>query len=413
LRDANADKPGFGLQAAIIYAEKAGYTEKNLGRQANLSMAETMPEEKPTWTRGVVLPGKPYHVDFVMAPNAVAEGRIVDEKGKPLPDTVLNLLGDASPPGYGIRQSAKTDGEGRFRFDAVPPGFPWWFQRGTSRTQPVTFAPGRTYKVELRSSQDGSLEVVSVKDAQGKDVAEKVVGDDPRARPFVDAPTEAKVREILGRVAEVNRFWFTGPSITSKDITGFSYTFHLTGQKPQEITYQDYLKGQSWYPEWYGKGVSYTGAARVLASLRDQAKFRELKSDEKQISIYFVLQDLPSMVASGNGIAGTWRGFAQEMMKEGWIVLDAKRLTPVSIEFDGNKEQYGDYAEIRAGAYVPLSIDIERGDMQFHWKFRVWKPGFWLFDKTQDRPAADAREPVAWTNNVTVNGQPAVAAENK
>jgi hypothetical protein len=74
----------------------------------------------------------------------------------------------------------------------------------------------------------------------------------------------------------------------------------------------------------------------------DKAKVRDLQIGDKQISIYFVLQGLPSTVAAGNGIAGTWNGFVQGMMKEGRIVLDAKRLTPISIEYGGDKERYDD-----------------------------------------------------------------------
>ncbi|MGA2255949.1 MAG: carboxypeptidase-like regulatory domain-containing protein, partial [Thermoguttaceae bacterium] len=365
MKNDKTGKWGAGVQAAIISARKAGYAEKDLERQGNLSMADNMPEEKLKWGRGVVLPGKPYRVDFVMVPATVVEGRIVDEKGDLVPNAGIYLDGDVLRPATSIGVSAKADGDGRFRFDAVPPGFAWWFQGGTregialSRTQPVTFAQGQSYKVELQVISQGDagkmLRIASVKDSQGNELREKVVGDDPRARPLVDAQTAAKAREILDRVAEVNRYWLAAPS---KDITAFSYTFHLKGQDPREITYQDYLNGTSWYPEWYGKGISYTGAARVLTSLRNKAKFRELKIGDKQISIYFVLKGLPSTVAAGNGIAGTWHGFAQGTMNEGRIVLDAKRLTPISIECGRDKERYDDYVETAPSSYVPLSIDI-------------------------------------------------------
>jgi hypothetical protein len=415
MKNDKTGKWGAGVQAAIISARKVGYTEKNLGRQGDLLMADAMPEEELKPGHAVVLPGKPYRVDFVMVPPAVVEGRVVDERGNPLPNAGIYLDGDVLPPASSIGVSTKADGEGRFRFDAVPPGFAWWIQGGTSerialsRTQPVTFAQGQIYKVELQVISQGDagkmLRIASVKDSQGNELLEKVMGDDPRARPLVDAQTEAKAREILGRVAEVNCYWLEGPS---KDITAFSYTFHLNGQNPREITYQDYINGESWYPEWYGKGISYTGAARVLKSLRDKAKFRELQIGDKQISIYFVLQELPSTVAAGNGIAGTWNGFVQGMINEGRIVLDAKRLTPISIEYGGDKERYDDYVEIRPSLYVPLSTDIECAGMEFHWKFRVWKPGLWLFDRTQNQSGKEASEPIAWTTNVTVNGQPAV-----
>ena len=105
-------------------------------------------------------------------------------------------------------------------------------------------------------------------------------------------------------------------------------------------------------------------------------------------------------MAAGNGVAGSWSGFSQGAVKEGQIKIDAERFTPISIEYEDRREEYGDYVQISSDCYVPLSLRID-GKQQYRWRFRVWKPGLWLFDST----TGDTEEPVAWTTNVAVNGQ--------
>ena len=404
-------KWGAGVQCAVISARKAGWAENNLYRQGDLLMADEMPEARSQWDRSkIILPGEPYGVDFTMVPAAGIDGQLLDEHGEPLADEEIILDGDVLPPASSIVGGAATDAEGRFHFDRVAPGFSWWLEVGgekdgaRSRTQPFTLQ-SRQYHAILRvTSQEGTgrmLRIASIKDSEGRD-AEGILGDDPRARPFVDEKTAAKAREILDRVAAVNRYWFGGPA---DDVKSFSYTFHLAGEEPREISYQDYLDAEGWHREWYPKGISYTGAARVLTSLRSRAKFRDVEIGDQQISIYFVLDGLPSTVAAGNGIAQTWRGFYSLGMKEGRIVLDAKRLTPISIQYGDHHERYDNYVAVEPGCCVPLSIQLGQRGSEFRWAFRVWQPGLWLFDKSAD----DADEPIAWTTDVTVNGQAAKA----
>lgn len=167
-----------------------------------------------------------------------------------------------------------------------------------------------------------------------------------------------------------------------------------------------YTSSSHRYSEWYPKGISYTGGARVLTSLRSRAKFREVRIGDEQVSLYFVLKGLPSKVAAGNGISRTWHGFSSTMMHEGRLILDAKRLTPISIEYGGTSERYSDYVEVRPSCYVPLSICIGKPGTQYRWTFRVYKPGLWLFDKSHIQDSSDSREPIASVSNVNVNGRP-------
>jgi len=411
---------GAGIQAATVFVSKPGYAEKNLCRQGDLYMADEMPDENSHWDRKrIILPGKPYRVDFTMVPAATVKGKLVDEAGQPLPGRNIRLTGDVLPPSSSVAASATTDADGRFQFNCIAPGFQWWFEirdgnaLALRRTQPLTFEQGEHYQVTLQITAPGNngrmLRITSVKDSQGRDVRAKIVADDPRARPFVDNETAQRAREILDRVAEVNRYWFRA---LSEDVRSFSYTFHLAGQKPFKLTYQDYVNARSWHREWYPKGISYTGGARVLTSLSRRARFRLVQIDENQITIYFVLQGLPSTVAAGNGLRGTWKGFFRTKMNEGLIRLDAKRLTPISIEYGRLRELYSRYIEVEKGHYVPQRIQILSPGMTFDFRFRLLEPNMWLFDRSFGRWTDGKEEPVAWLTDVTINGQPATPRGN-
>jgi hypothetical protein len=210
-------------------------------------------------------------------------------------------------------------------------------------------------------------------------------------------------------MAEVNRYWFRA---LSKDVQSFSYTFHLRGKEPRGITYDDYIAAKSWYREWYPKGISYTGAARVLASLRDRAKFRVVKVSEDETLIYFVLHDLPSTVAAGHGISGTWKGFFNTRMNEGQIKLDAKRMTPIWIEFDDRREVYSDYLQVADGYYVPRRVQIQSPGSEYDFRFRVYEPNMWLFDRSFGRRSDATTAPIAWTSDIVINSRPAVPLED-
>lgn len=62
-----------GFQAATISAHKPGYAEQNPGRDGNLAMADEPPAEELEGFRGVVLPGRPYALNFVLVKTAGTE----------------------------------------------------------------------------------------------------------------------------------------------------------------------------------------------------------------------------------------------------------------------------------------------------------------------------------------------------
>ena len=217
---------------AIISARKEGYAEKNLGRQGRLLAGSKLPDDESCSDPRIILPNKPRQIDFTMLPLPTVHGLLLDEVGKPLAGKGLSLQGDQSPSGYG---GATTNDEGRFQLERVPPGLPWWLlladkELALPRTQPFTLLPAEEYHLVLRIvPQDDyhMLRIESLKDSKQRDVLAEVVGDDLRARPFVDAETAAQAHEILDRMAHVSRRWFSGPKTDGTSDTGvnsFSYT---------------------------------------------------------------------------------------------------------------------------------------------------------------------------------------------
>lgn len=159
-----ADANGKPVQGATV--GKSGYVEKNLASQGDLYMADKMPEEDSRWDRKkIVLPGKPYHLDFTMVPAATIEGRLLDEKGKPMADKFIYLRGDKPSPSTSVAASTHSDAKGHFRFT---PGYVRWIELphekglAISRTQSLTLKPGKHDVVVRIASKEGTGKVPQI-----------------------------------------------------------------------------------------------------------------------------------------------------------------------------------------------------------------------------------------------------------
>lgn len=121
-------KSETALQAASIFALKEGFFEKNLNRQGDLCMAGSMPREENVWGAKpdrIVLPEKPFRLDFVMKPAAAVRGVVKDDKGRPVAGKPIWISGKELPPSSSVLAQTRTDRDGRFRFNDVPTGFSW------------------------------------------------------------------------------------------------------------------------------------------------------------------------------------------------------------------------------------------------------------------------------------------------
>ena len=163
MRTKEGDKWIFGLQAATIGPATAGYVESNLHRQGGLLMADHLPNpDENTGGKAepgkVVLPERPFRLDFVMVRAATVKGRLVDPNNRPLPGQRIYICGEELPPSTSVLAETRTDTDGRFQCDGIPARRAWWFslpERDDAKSPPVTFDRSAVYTVELLLQHQG------------------------------------------------------------------------------------------------------------------------------------------------------------------------------------------------------------------------------------------------------------------
>jgi hypothetical protein len=121
------------VQAATIHPAKDGYVDANLHRQGDLLMADRLPAagENMGWevdTNKIVLPGRPFLLNFVMLPAATIEGDLHDQKGAPIPGWAVCLSGENLPPSSSVFACVDTDVNGRFALSNAPTTGRWWLE---------------------------------------------------------------------------------------------------------------------------------------------------------------------------------------------------------------------------------------------------------------------------------------------
>ena len=178
----------LGRDATIV-----GDTTTPAIRQGDLLMGDKRPEQGDHYFDDrdrIVVPSQPRRLDFVMVPAASIEGELLDQQGQPMADKQLWIQGKQMRPSSSVLAGGKTDPQGRFRFDAVPPGYPWWFTiRDQGRTQPITF-PGRGGVGDLEDTDH------SHDRDRGRPGLRRPGPGDPRP-PRPDGGVQAEVREAL------------------------------------------------------------------------------------------------------------------------------------------------------------------------------------------------------------------------
>lgn len=400
-------------QAATIAAHKPGWSEKNLNRHGGLTMANRMPERgENVWNAKpdeILLPRQPRRLDFVMRPAADIELVLVDSEDKPIGDQHVYINGTAMPPSSNVVESGKTDAVGRLELKALPTDYPWRVvvpREGSwegAKTLPFTLPRADRYQLRLRqTSADGVelIEIVSLTDAQGKELRDEAVGDDPLARPPLPPEEQAKGREILRKLGELNSRWLDpgAPGVGS-----YCYSFRLGDREPQAVEIQAGQRSSLTMRQ----GISYYSAVHWLAANPEKAVFRQVERDEKKITLTYTLTE-PVKVAAGNGIAGTWRGYFSRSVREGTLVVNAATFTPMEHTSGELREVYSQFVEIAPNRPVPLAITIDQGGMHFDWRFCVYQPGLWLFHEARyGGGAGKAAAVVAKIEQVEIDGRPA------
>ncbi len=150
------------VQAATVGARMSGYYEKDLCRQGGLVMADRqLDPNRRHWRGPVVLPNKPYRVDFVMLPAARIKGRLVDADGWPITRQMLIVGGEALYPSASVLANVHTDPEGRFVVENVPCKS-YWFEirqrpgKPDVRSRPLRIIAPASYDIVLTCDEGKS-----------------------------------------------------------------------------------------------------------------------------------------------------------------------------------------------------------------------------------------------------------------
>ena len=92
------------------------------------------------------------------------KGQLVDARNRPMPRERIYLGGAELPPSTSVLAETRTDMEGRFRFDNVPPRRAWWFTlpaHADLRSPPLNCDGPGEHRVRLRLKNPGNLELES------------------------------------------------------------------------------------------------------------------------------------------------------------------------------------------------------------------------------------------------------------
>jgi hypothetical protein len=413
-------------QAAVFSVTKEKFLEKSRSRPGHHMMARQMPDARAR--RGVepdriILKGRPYAIDFVLAEPAVveveADGLAQSGSAAAAPADFVQVQPTAASgralarPGPSLdvvdpnepdqRGSARSDGPNRW---SLLPGRPWRFEvtdpgaRTTVRSFPFTLPRAGRYRMALRYTPDQRggvdlLEILSVTGPVGnREIRDKVVGDDPMARPPVPEDLQHRGREVLRRMAEANWPWL-GP--VTEGVESYEYRFRFGDDEGQT-----FRVGGGTGDGDVRRGISHGSPVRHLALHPEAATFRQVEFGTDRITLAYTLKE-PIGVWAGNGVEGTWRGFFSMGLRQGVLVLDAHRITPLEGRSEWLRETFSRYVEVGPGRFAPMAIRVEKlknPEMDFQWTFQVVEPGLWLFAASED----ESGRIIARVDRVRVNG---------
>ena len=145
--------PSANIQAATIIPKKPGYFDANLNRQGDLLVGDRLPApgEDVGWkvdTNKLVLPGRPFELNFVLLPAAEIIGTLRDENGSPLTNCSMSLVGEKLPPSQNVFVSTDTDAAGAFQLADLPTNGRWWLSMWQRREKSE-----RGKRTEFRSEE--------------------------------------------------------------------------------------------------------------------------------------------------------------------------------------------------------------------------------------------------------------------
>ncbi|HOW73996.1 MAG TPA: M56 family metallopeptidase, partial [Phycisphaerae bacterium] len=254
---------------------------------------------------------------------------------------------------------------------------------------PAALPEGTRYEARLERIMEGATAATQASPPATSAAPAK------RAAAVVSADVQKHGEEILRKMAEVNRYWLIGPP---ESVTDYTYDYKL-GDDPSR-TFS--IGGRDPDPR-ARQGVSYSTTIHILAMHPEKALVGEIETGEGIIRLRFDLAE-SSRIECGTGVDGGWHGYFSSAAQGGLLTLDAAKMVPLKLESPGMQELFSDYADAGDGRLAPLTVKVARGDMAFHWTFRLYDPGLWLMDRSlADAGSGDTPTVLASVSNVFVN----------
>lgn len=215
-----------------------------------------------------------------------------------------------------------------------------------------------------------------------------IAGEPPKPEPGT-GDTQSRSQEIIRRFVEVNRYWLIGPG---SGVQNFSYVLNrMSGTQQFEVTDPAHA------PLPRRQGVTYSTLVHQLAYEPQSATVTKVVEEKGKLRLALKFEAALKF-AIGNGVEDSWNGYHSFGGSDGYLVLDTERWVPLEAHVGPLTETFGEYARVDEQHYVPLAIREQLDDTRYDWRFRLYKPGLWLFDEG----ISDGRR-LAWVEQVKVN----------
>ena len=146
----------------------------------------------------------------------------------------------------------------------------------------------------------------------------RIAGLGRLVKVIVGPELQAKGREILEKMGEVNRDWLGPPPA---EVQSYGYVFQLAEKGPQRFNVTEPATVHTWIRQ----GITYYSALHYLTEHPEEAVFRQVDVGAERISLVYLLKT-PPRTSAGNGLYGTWRGMSQRTVREGKLIVDGKEV---------------------------------------------------------------------------------------
>jgi hypothetical protein len=201
-------------------------------------------------------------------------------------------------------------------------------------------------------------------------------------------------REILQEMAARNASWL---NLNSQPVDDYAYSFQFANEPGRQwaVKQGKPVAGVVRY------GISHHSAVHHLTDHPEAAVFRQVDISDDTITLTYRLRD-SIRVSAGNGVLGRWRGFFSRNLREGVLILDARRLVPIEHRSGDLRETFSQYQQLADDQFVPLAVSVNRGGHNYRWTFQTFEPGLWLFAASHNESSSE--EPIATLNDVHIAG---------